>query len=222
MAASTWGWRVTPGDGRSHLGMEETTWGWPSRNSGRPPELGDGRPQVGDGRPHLGMAAKTWGWKIIFCPCGPFLPSLRLLPSLRRKALALKVRFLRVYYIYPGFEKQMYPGSLAAYLARQFQRSLTHAAPARISRRPCACALPSLSAGSSAETPRGSVASNLLPSTARFMMVGWVFLVLIGACQFGHGVGGFTTNFIRPFVARWRGCGAHGLQFASLGSLARI
>ena len=23
-----------------------------------------------------------------------------------------------------------------------------------------------------------------------------VFLVLTGACQFGHGVGGFTTNFI--------------------------
>ena len=28
------------------------------------------------------------------------------------------------------------------------------------------------------------------------MMVGRVFLVLTGACQFGHGVGGFTTNFI--------------------------
>ena len=35
-----------------------------------------------------------------------------------------------------------------------------------------------------------------LPSTARSMMVGRVFLVLTGACQFGHGVGGFTTNFI--------------------------
>ena len=28
------------------------------------------------------------------------------------------------------------------------------------------------------------------------MMIGRVFLVLTGACQFGHGVGGFTTNFI--------------------------
>ena len=28
------------------------------------------------------------------------------------------------------------------------------------------------------------------------MMVGRVFLVLTGACQFGHGVGGFTSNFI--------------------------
>ena len=27
-------------------------------------------------------------------------------------------------------------------------------------------------------------------------MVGWVFLVLTGACQFGHGVGGFTADFI--------------------------
>ena len=35
-----------------------------------------------------------------------------------------------------------------------------------------------------------------LPSTARSMMVGRIFLVLTGACQFGHGVGGFTTNFI--------------------------
>ena len=26
------------------------------------------------------------------------------------------------------------------------------------------------------------------------VMVGRVFLVLTGACQFGHGVGGFTTN----------------------------
>ena len=28
------------------------------------------------------------------------------------------------------------------------------------------------------------------------MMVGWVFLVLTDACQFGHGVGEFTANFI--------------------------
>ena len=44
-----------------------------------------------------------------------------------------------------------------------------------------------------------------LPSTARSMMVGRVFLVLTGAChlsqfQFGHGVGGFTTNFIHSEV----------------------
>ena len=37
---------------------------------------------------------------------------------------------------------------------------------------------------------------HLVMVTTRSMMVGWVFLVLTGACQFGHGVGGFTTNFI--------------------------
>ena len=40
----------------------------------------------------------------------------------------------------------------------------------------------------------------VLPSTARSMMVGRVFLVLTGACQFGHGVGGFTTNFIHSLT----------------------
>ena len=30
-------------------------------------------------------------------------------------------------------------------------------------------------------------------------MVGRAFLVLTGACQFGHGVGGFTTNFVHLF-----------------------
>ena len=35
-----------------------------------------------------------------------------------------------------------------------------------------------------------------IPSTARSTMAGQFFLVLTGACQFGHGVGGFTTNFI--------------------------
>ena len=44
-----------------------------------------------------------------------------------------------------------------------------------------------------------------LPSTARSMMVGRVFLVLTGACQFGHGVGGFTTNFIHSFAVFFRG-----------------
>ena len=34
-----------------------------------------------------------------------------------------------------------------------------------------------------------------LPSTARSMMAGWVFLVLTGACQFGHGVDGFDCVF---------------------------
>ena len=34
------------------------------------------------------------------------------------------------------------------------------------------------------------------PSTARSMMDGRYFLVLTGACQFGHGVGGFAANFI--------------------------
>ena len=33
------------------------------------------------------------------------------------------------------------------------------------------------------------------PSTARSMTVGQ-FLVLAGACQFGHSLGGFTINFI--------------------------
>ena len=28
------------------------------------------------------------------------------------------------------------------------------------------------------------------------MMAGQYFLVLTGACQFGHGAGGLTTNFI--------------------------
>ena len=32
------------------------------------------------------------------------------------------------------------------------------------------------------------------------MMAGRVFLVLTGACQFGHGVGGFTTNFIHSYI----------------------
>ena len=32
------------------------------------------------------------------------------------------------------------------------------------------------------------------------MMVGRIFLVLTGACQFGHGVGGFTTNSIHSDV----------------------
>ena len=33
------------------------------------------------------------------------------------------------------------------------------------------------------------------------MMVGRVFLVLTGACQFGHGAGGFTTNFIHSAIS---------------------
>ena len=36
------------------------------------------------------------------------------------------------------------------------------------------------------------------PSTARSMMVGQFSLVLTGACKFGHGAGGFATNFIHP------------------------
>ena len=34
-----------------------------------------------------------------------------------------------------------------------------------------------------------------LPATPRSMIIGKFFPVLTGACQFGHGVGGFTTNF---------------------------
>ena len=33
------------------------------------------------------------------------------------------------------------------------------------------------------------------------MMAGRVFLVLTGACQFGHGVGGFTTNFFHSYIS---------------------
>ena len=47
-----------------------------------------------------------------------------------------------------------------------------------------------------------------LPSTARSMMVGRFFLVLAGACQFGHGPGGFAANFIHPRTATIR----HGLK----------
>ena len=71
MAGHTWGWPPTPGDGHSHVGTAETTWGWRSRSLGWPLTPGDGRPEAGRGRPHLGMAAKTWGWGKIVCPCGP-------------------------------------------------------------------------------------------------------------------------------------------------------
>ena len=37
-------------------------------------------------------------------------------------------------------------------------------------------------------------------SAARSKMVGQVFLVLAGACQFGHGVGGFATNSINSVL----------------------
>ena len=47
------------------------------------------------------------------------------------------------------------------------------------------------------DTKVALLAGVFLPSTARSMMVGRVFPVLTGACQFGNGcVGGFTTNFI--------------------------
>ena len=56
MAAHTWGWPRTRGDGHSHvgmaglhLGMAAHTWGWPRTR--------------GDGRAHVGMAAHTWGWR---------------------------------------------------------------------------------------------------------------------------------------------------------------
>ena len=49
---------------------------------------------------------------------------------------------------------------------------------------------------STGRRPPSQATAARLPSTARSMMVGRVFLVLTGACQFGHGVGGFTTNFI--------------------------
>ena len=34
------------------------------------------------------------------------------------------------------------------------------------------------------------------------MMVGRVFLVLTGACQFGHGVGGFATKSIHSLFKK--------------------
>ena len=39
----------------------------------------------------------------------------------------------------------------------------------------------------------------------RPMMAGRAFLVLTGACQFGHGLGGFTTNFIHSEAAHSKG-----------------
>jgi len=63
-----------------------------------------------------------------------------------------------------------------------------------------------------AETPNALAkpqkeADKPLPSTARSMMAGWVFvfLVLTGACQFGHGLGGFATNFIHSKSGQTRG-----------------
>ena len=53
------------------------------------------------------------------------------------------------------------------------------------------------------------------------MMVGQ-FLVLTGACQFDHGVGGFTTNFIhscagQTLCARW----AVGVYFTNPNPMVR-
>ena len=44
------------------------------------------------------------------------------------------------------------------------------------------------------------------------MMVGWSasFLVLTGACQFGHGLGGFASNFIHLFTQGNGGGGRGG------------
>ena len=42
----------------------------------------------------------------------------------------------------------------------------------------------------------------LFVRTARSMVVGQFFLVLTCACQFGHGVGGFATNFIHSSLIR--------------------
>ena len=64
----------------------------------------------------------------------------------------------------------------------------------------------------------------VLPSTARSMMVGRVFLVLTGACQFGQGVGGFTANFIHSEIHHHHHhsitiiyyCGACVLELCSL------
>ena len=54
MAAHAWGWPLTRGNGRPHVGH---TWGWPLTP-------GDGGIIPGDGRSHLGMAAYTWGWPL--------------------------------------------------------------------------------------------------------------------------------------------------------------
>ena len=48
------------------------------------------------------------------------------------------------------------------------------------------------------------------------------FLVLTGACQFGHGVGGFTTNFIHSFMMPVsRGSATFRVLSARIGVLAR-
>ena len=47
-----------------------------------------------------------------------------------------------------------------------------------------------------------AIARKFYPPTARSIMAGRIFLVLTGACQFGHGVGGFTTNFIHSEMTR--------------------
>ena len=51
-----------------------------------------------------------------------------------------------------------------------------------------------------------------LPSTARSMMFGRVFLVLTGACQFGHGVGGVAINSIHSVGGRWPGYNIPGTR----------
>ena len=50
--------------------------------------------------------------------------------------------------------------------------------------------------------PNGMFFKKWSPYTARSMMAGWVFLILTGACQFGHDVGGFTTNFIHSCFSK--------------------
>ena len=52
------------------------------------------------------------------------------------------------------------------------------------------------------------------------MMAGWVFLVVLtGACQFGHGVGGFTTNSIHSGWLPERSCGTTVIFVAMIAGM---
>ena len=106
----------------------------------------------------------------------------------------------------PGFSRKMRPEQSASLYAPSEDRvshGTSFLAPGSLARRRLARSIhhhhhpllvwwsrPPASAGKP-HSPRPA-----LPSTARSMMAGRAFLVLTGACQFDHGVGGFATNFI--------------------------
>ena len=51
------GRKLRTGDGRPRVGMAEITWGWPLTR-------GDGRSHLGMEGLHVGMATHTWGWRV--------------------------------------------------------------------------------------------------------------------------------------------------------------